>query len=71
VALQVERLLCAAGEDGVAAADDGDLGRHPGVRATGLGRAAVAFTRASVWNVDTSGSSSSCFTSWPATPESQ
>ena len=30
-----------------------------------------ALTRASVWNVDTSGRSSSCFSWWPATPDSQ
>ena len=31
----------------------------------------VALTRASVWNVDTRGRSSSCFNRWPATPDRQ
>jgi len=30
-----------------------------------------ALTRSSVWNVQTSGSSSSCFITWPDNPDSQ
>ncbi len=40
-------------------------------RRSGSGSPVSAFTRASVWKVDTSGRSSSCFRRWPATPDSQ
>ena len=41
------------------------------MRRWGSGSPVSALTRASVWNVVTSGRSSSCFSRWPATPDSQ
>ena len=40
-------------------------------RRSGSGSPPSAFTRANVWNVMTSGRSSSCLMAWPATPDSQ
>ena len=45
--------------------------RRGAAASTSSSRPASAFTRSSVWNVATSGRSSSCFSRWPTAPDTQ